>query len=311
MMRTHPNRPLPHWFSAFAILMLLGPSVACTRLVVNSVGSALNNQGTAFAAEDDPELVREAIPFGLKTIESLLEASPKNDEILLAATSGFTQYAYAFVLQDAQIAEDSQPELAKEKMARARRLFQRAWRYGFRGLEARHKGFGETFAKDRPAALSTFKKSDVPLAYWTAAALAAQISISKDDMNLIGRLPEVEALMSKALELDESWNDGAIHEFFATYEAARADAAADGLKRAKGHYDRVLLLTGERKLAPLVSWAEGVCVQKQDRKGFLERLDKVLAFDADSAPRFRLVNLVTQRRARWLKSRTADLFLED
>jgi predicted anti-sigma-YlaC factor YlaD len=291
-----------------SVLALLAASASCTRIVVNRVGSALNSQGSVFAAEDDPELVREAIPFGVKTLEALLEASPQNENLLLAAASGFTQYAYAFVLQDAQMLEDSQPAKAKEKLERAKRLFQRAWRYGFRGMEARHKGFGKGFATDRTAALSSLGNGDVPLLYWTAAALVAQISISKDDMKLVGRLPEVEALMGKALELDEGWNDGAIHEFYVAYEDGRS---AGSLARARLHYERVLALTQQQKLPPLVSWAEGVAVQQQDRKCFHDLLDQVIAFDADSAPRFRLVNLIAQRRARWLKSRAADLFLEE
>jgi predicted anti-sigma-YlaC factor YlaD len=40
-------------------------------------------------------------------------------------------------------------------------------------------------------------------------------------------------------------------------------------------------------------------------------LDKALSFNPDEEPRFRLVNLIAQRRARWLKSRADDLFLED
>ena len=295
--------------AALGLFLALG-ATACTRLIVNRVGSALKADGSVFAAEDDPELVREAIPFGLKTLESLLETSPDNDNLLLASASGFTQYAYAFVLQDAQMLEESQPTLAKEKTERARRLFQRAWRYGFRGLEARHKGFQERFPKD-PSILASMRREDVPLLYWTGVALAAHISISKDDLKLVGRLPEVEALLGKALELDEVWNDGAIHEFFLVYQGGREAAAGGALTQAQKHFDRVLTLTGNQKLAPLLSWAETVCVQKQDRKTFLTLLDKVLAFDADTAPRYRLVNLVAQRRARWLKSRVSDLFLEE
>jgi hypothetical protein len=60
-----------------------------------------------------------------------------------------------------------------------------------------------------------------------------------------------------------------------------------------------------------VAWAEHVAVAKQDRKHFLELLEKALAFNVDRQPRYRLANLIAQRRARWLKSRIADLFLED
>ena len=42
-----------------------------------------------------------AVPFSLKLIESLLAESPRHHGLLFAAWSDFTQYAYAFVNQDA------------------------------------------------------------------------------------------------------------------------------------------------------------------------------------------------------------------
>ena len=47
------------------------------------------------------------------------------------------------------------------------------------------------------------------------------------------------------------------------------------------------------------------------RRGFLDLLDRALAFDARSAaPEHRMGNLVSQRRARWLKGRVDELFLD-
>ncbi len=293
-----------------ALCLAMGP-VACKRVVASYAANALGGSGQAFSAEDDPEMVREAVPFALKTMDSLLEGSPDNPKLLLAASSGYTQYAYAYVLQDAQMEEDGHPEQAKEKFDRAKKLFHRAWGYGFRGLDARHKGFTAAFASDRSAALAGMTRNDVPMLYWTAAALAAQISISKDDMVMVGRLPEVEAMMSKALELDEAFSDGAIHEFLLTYDASVSEAAGGSLARAREHYERALVLSSGQKVSILVSWAEAVAVQKQDRKLFNELLDKALAFDSEGQPRFRLVNMIAQRRAKWLKTKASDLFVEE
>ena len=45
----------------------------------------------------------QALPFALKTIEALLAEAPEDRNLLLAACSGFTQYAYAFVEVEATI----------------------------------------------------------------------------------------------------------------------------------------------------------------------------------------------------------------
>jgi predicted anti-sigma-YlaC factor YlaD len=51
-----------------------------------------------------------------------------------------------------------------------------------------------------------------------------------------------------------------------------------------------------------------VLVQQQDRAAFEAELRRVIAFDADSAPEFRLANLLAQRRARALLAHVDDLF---
>jgi hypothetical protein len=280
-------------------------------MFANIVADSLGGEGGVFASDDDPELVREAIPFGLKTIEALIQGSPENEKLLLAAASGFAQYAYGFVLPDAEEIESARPDLTRAKKARAKRLLARAVEYGMRGLEARHAGFRTLFATDRAGAPDGFGKDDVPLLYWTGAALGALVSLSKDDMAMLGRLPEVEALMGRALSLDEGFGDGAIHEFFVSYYGGRSESMGGSLKKAREHLERALALSNGKKIGVLVAWAEVAGVQKQDRKLFDEVLARVLEFNADEEPRFRLDNLIAQRRARILKSRAPELFLED
>ena len=42
--------------------------------------------------------------------------------------------------------------------------------YGMRALEVRYPGFGAALEGDPATALARFRKRDVPLLYWTAAA---------------------------------------------------------------------------------------------------------------------------------------------
>ena len=44
-----------------------------------------------FTSDDDPELVRDAFPFGLKTYELLIAEDPENPALYLAAAAGFVQ----------------------------------------------------------------------------------------------------------------------------------------------------------------------------------------------------------------------------
>src|SRR6187401_490624 len=92
--------------AAIFILWIAGAGCSIKKFAINKVGDALSGSGTSFSSDDDPEFIQGAVPFSLKLIESLLAESPNHRGMLLAASSGFTQYAYAFLQQDADEAED-------------------------------------------------------------------------------------------------------------------------------------------------------------------------------------------------------------
>jgi predicted anti-sigma-YlaC factor YlaD len=273
------------------------------------MADAASAGGDVFARDDDPELVRDAVPFALKAMESLLASSPDHKGLLTALCKGFTQYAVAFVRQDAEEARD--PVARRAGMERARRLLLRAREYGVRGLSAGREGFAAALSGDPVGASARVGAEDVPLLYWTGAAWSLAVSTSSDDPSLLADLPRIEALMRRALALDERYDDGAIHEFFVAFEGGRPEAMGGSVERARQHLERAMALSVGMKISPLVTFAETVSVRTQDRKGFLDLLDRALAFDARSAaPEHRMGNLVSQRRARWLKGRVDELFLD-
>jgi predicted anti-sigma-YlaC factor YlaD len=242
-------------------------------------------------------------------IESLLAESPRHQGLLLAAASGFTQYSYAFVQQEADEMEPRDLGEAERLRKRARRLYLRARNYGVRGLEVRHRDFNSSLRQNPKQTVEQASRVDVPLLYWTAASWGAAISISKDDPELIADLPAVEALIDRALQLDEN-TTREIHGFLITYEPSRPNGKGDPYQRSRGHFEKALALSSGQLASPLVALAEAVSISKQDRKEFESLLRRALAIQVDAKPEWRLANLVMQRRARWLLSRTDELFLE-
>jgi predicted anti-sigma-YlaC factor YlaD len=279
------------------------------RYALNKAADAVAQSGTAFSSDDDPELVKAAAPFSLKLMESLLAENPRHSGLLTSTASGFTQYAYAFVQEEADEVEPRDVAAAEAMRARARRLYLRAQRYGVRGLEVQHPGFGKALLADPKAAVRATTKADVPLLYWTAAAWASAISLSKDNPELVGQIPAMEALIDRALELDESYGQGAIHTFLISYEMSRPGAPGDPVTRARKHFDRAMALAQGNDASPLVALAEAVTIQKQDVKQFESLLNQALAVNPDANPDNRLLNTVMHRRARWLLSRKSELFL--
>jgi len=303
------RRSCSRWVPALLLLVMASSGCSIKRMAVNRLGDALASGAGTFASDDDPELIRAAVPFSLKLMESLLAESPRHQGLLEASAAGFTQFSYAFVQQDADELEATDFEAAEVLRARARRLYLRALGYGLRGLEVAHRGLPDRLRARPQEALKVTRKADVPLLYWTALAWGAAISVSKDDPHRVAEIPQMEALIDRALALDESYADGAIHTFLITYEMSREGGVGEPAERSRRHFERAMELSQGRLAGPLVAFAESVSLQQQNVEEFDRLLAEALAIDPDANPPQRLMNLVMQRRAKWLVSQREDLFL--
>ncbi|HSE00082.1 MAG TPA: TRAP transporter TatT component family protein [Burkholderiales bacterium] len=293
-----------------ALALALG-ACSARQLAVDRIGDAIAQSGGVFATDDDPELIRAAAPFSLKLIESLLAESPRHKGLLLAAARGFTQYAYAFVQQEAEELEERDLARALILEGRARRFYRRARDYGVRGLApTTGSDLVQQLRADPRQAVRAFSTADVPLLYWTGASWGALIALSKTDPEALSDVPVVEALLDRSLELDEAFERGAIHTLLIGYEPVRKGRTGDPMARAREHFARAQQLSGGADAAPLVALAESVCVPQQRRAEFEALLREALRIDPDLVPESRLANVLAQRRARWLLSRIDNLFIE-
>jgi predicted anti-sigma-YlaC factor YlaD len=290
-----------------ALLALLLGACSPRKFAANQVGNAIARSSDVFTSDDDPELVRDAIPFGLKTMESLLHESPRHAGLLLAACQGFTQYAYAFVQTDADNTTDFEKQQALR--GRALKLYLRARGYGLRGLELKHKGITQRLAADPAGAAQEVTLHQQPLLYWTAAAWGAAIALGKDRPELVADYPAVKALMERALALDENFEGGAIHEAMIALEAVPPEMGGS-VERAREHFQRAVTISKGEKPGPYVTLAETVAVMKQDHKEFEDLLNRALAIDPEKNQSARLVTILMQRKARALLAREDELFLD-
>ena len=83
----------------------------------------------------------------------------------------------------------------------------------------------------------------------------------KNDASLLVRLPEVEALLDYAVQLDETWDNGALHEFSITWAAARRGARNHEALAA--HYARALELSAGHRASLFVAYAEAQALRTQ------------------------------------------------
>ena len=293
---------------ALCLVLAATPGCSVSKYAASSLGDVLASGGSAYGSDDDIELVGAATPFGLKTMESLLAEVPEHRALLLAAARGFTQYAYVWVQQPAEEAEDRDVQAAYAQYARARRLYLRARDYGLRGLKLDKDA--EKLRADPVGALARTTREDVALLYWTGVAWAAAISLSKDSPEIVSGLPAVDALISRAAALDPDFDHGTLRSFLIGYEMSRPNASPQAEALARAHFSRAVQLSAGKQAGPYVSLAESVCIEKRQRQEFEQLLKQAIALDPGAQPEWRLANLVMQRRARRLLTRADELFPE-
>jgi predicted anti-sigma-YlaC factor YlaD len=294
-----------------ATVLALSAGCSMRSFAVNTIGDMLASDESVFTADEDVELIGEALPFSIKLVESLLAESPQHRGLLLTAARSYVLYANAYVHFPAEQAAAVDIERARRLRARARKLYLRAFGYAMRGLDDSHSGISQALMQaptEALACLGCAAQEDVPFLYWGAAAVGLAISVSKDDPAMLARLPEVEALLERALDLDEDYDDGALHEFAVVWAAAvpgRRDLGA-----IERHYTRALELSAGRRASLFVAYAMAVTVPAQNRAQFRSLMNKALAVDPEAVPDKRLLVTIAQRRARWLLGRIDELFLE-
>lgn len=287
------------------LLLVMSGCSTLNRLAVNRVGDAVSGDGTVFASDPDPDLVFAAMPFGLKTYESLLAASPKHRGLLLAAARGFAAYA-VLLQQQGELSGRLDYAASQQLNGRVAQLFLRARNYGLRGLALDNPTLPGQLDSNATAALAQVRKRDVPFLYWSAAAWAGAISASKDNPQLLADLPIVGALIHRALRLDESYDAGAIDEFLVIYEGSRPGG---DLEAARRHYRRALALSHGERVSTYLALAENVSVREQNLDEFRTLIRRALAVQPDAVPDWCVANTVARRRAMWLDEHQSDLFI--
>ena len=132
--------------------------------------------------------------------------------------------------------------------------------------------------------LASMTIADVPALYWTAVAWGGALTLADSPLVRIAEVATVRALFARALELDEAWEAGAIHEAMIAVEslplsARRLAGSREGAFRSRGG-----AVDGQSAFA-YVTMATGVAQPAKDRREFERLLRAAIAIDPRSGPR--------------------------
>ena len=304
----HTVRP----FAALAVFFLL-TSCAVDKMAINMVADALSKPGgTVWTGEDDPELVADAMPFAIKLYESLLEGAPDNTSLILSLGSVYVMYGNAFLQTPASMLPVADYQKKEAMLARSKKFFMKGKNLLISGLEKKHPGAAKLIAEKKTNEMNKLMtKDDVGYLYWLAAAWMSAFSVNAFDIDVAVGVPVAHSLIMRALELDESYSKGAIHDFLISFYAMVPLSRGGDDAKAKYHYEKALKLAGGMSASPYVTYATAMSVKMQNVKEFDELIEKALAVSTADVYDGRLANVLTQRRAKWLKEHRGDIFLLD
>jgi predicted anti-sigma-YlaC factor YlaD len=305
------SRRARHYFIVFVILLAF---TACSikKMAMNQVANALTETGGSivFTGDNDPELVGDALPFAIKMYESLLVSNPTHQGLQLQTGSLYIMYANAFLQTPASMLSEEEYKKEEFLLERAKNLYLRGRDILLNALERKYPGFRKNLDQRKfKQAVSPTKPKDIELLYWAGAGWMGAFAIDPFDMDLGLTLPGAAALMERVLELDRNYGEGAIHDFYVLYYGSLPDYMGGDLNKARDHFKKAVEASAGKATSPYLSLATTVCVNQQKVEEFKRMLKKVLEVDPDADPENRLLNILNQRKARWLLEHVEDYFL--
>jgi tetratricopeptide (TPR) repeat protein len=248
--------------------------------------------GAAVLDSEDPETVIAGIPAYVILLDAILMDAPDEPEPWLAGAQ------LNSVLGSLSAAADRE---------RFRILAEKALRYARAGVERQNPILADlenvTFA-ELDARLALAVPEDVAAMLALGSAWAAYIRAAGEDVEAIGDLPRVRALLERALELDEP-NASLAHLYLGGFDSMVSPEHGGDLGPARRHFERALELSGGSDLTAKTAIAMHCAERAGDRAERDRLLREVVAADPRAKGRT-LLNVLAQRRARAILSGERD-----
>ncbi len=277
---------LSRFLRLFVLVVLAASMWGCADagFIIKNMEPLMQELNISINKSTDVDMVRDAMPANLVQLDGFIEAAP-NRNLLLRASEAYFGYSFAFV-------EGTDKE-------RAGMLYLKARDYALEVL-LQERYFRENFDKrldDFKGSLKEFGKGDVPALYWAANNWMAWIALNLDNPEVLLDVPRVEAMLLRAVELDETYYYGGAHATLGAFYASRAKAIGGDPEKARYHFQRAFELSNSKLLFVHLLYAQYYAYQIQDRDLFVKVLKAVVATPVDYFPEKNFANEVAKRKA--------------
>lgn len=252
------------------------------------------NLSIAVLNQTDPDTVRDGAPAYMLLLDSFLVESPDDPELLVAAANLYASYGAVF-------ADD--PD-------RARRLTERARQYGSRALCVSYTDScdwpGMSF-NEFEATLAGLSPGHAEAVYSYSIASLAWIRTHSEDWNALAELPQMEALLSRYLDIGGGEMRGNVYTYLGILATLRPPSLGGEPEKGKEYFERAIELTGGRDLSVKVEYARGYARLLYERELHDRLLHEVTEANPE-VPGYTLTNVLAQRDAAELLASADDYF---
>jgi hypothetical protein len=284
---------LPFWHLVAAGVLLL--SLGGCGSVVSSLSSGMaDNLSGAMLNQDDPELVREALPAYLLMLDSLLESDPDSVPTLSASAQLYSAYASTMI---------DDPE-------RARVLTTRARNYGSRALCAADSDTCDLQQLDfdaYEAVIQSVDADELTALYSYSVSSLAWIRAHSDDFKALAELPKVEVALQQVMKLEPGEYAASTSMYLGILATLLPEALGGDPEAGRRWFEQGIALSGGRDLSIKVEFARGYARQKYDRQLHDSLLNEVLAAPVQQ-PDLTLFNIMARDQATALLASADEYF---
>lgn len=300
-------------FTLLGLCILALTASGCFKQVATKATSQIfYDASPTIDREDDVELAETASLSFLKMLEGLYRQNPKDKITLLMLTRSYAGFAYGFTENEILANKGSNTKAYDKAMARAKRFYSRAKRYGLELLDLLP---GMTKAQDMTLqefeeALNGLGKSQVENLFWIGFAWGNYLNFHKDSVEAIASLPKIELVMKRVLALDPDYYFGGAYVFMGAFYGSRPKLLGGNPPLAKENFDEAIALTDGKNLMAKVTKAQFYAIQVQDMSLYKQLLQQVLGSDPAALPDLRLLNELALIRANILLNKKSLFFTQ-
>ena len=267
---------------------------SCAIIVSNAASGFSDNLSKAVLNQDDPELVRDGIPTLLLTMDSLIEGSPDDPQLLSAGATLYATYGAAF---------------AKDEI-RAVKLTARARRYALHAMCETYEpscGWPDATYDEFVASLHGIGKKNADVLYTYGFASLAFLRAQTSQVDSLAELPHMEALFDHYLTISGDEVNSSVYTYMGIMLTLRPPSLGGEPERAREYFEKAIAESGGADLGAKVEYARGYAKVLYERELHDRLLNEVLAADPNQKG-FVLSNVMAQEEAVTLLAEADDFF---